>query len=244
MERLRKKIRVTFRAKVLGPIITVMVLVVVSSMWLVSRRITSQLQADAAQQLTAAEDVFKNSQQIRANNLVLRYRNVVNEPRLKAVSSVADQNTFLHLLDDLIGEGVADAILLTTDKGQRLAIAAHDPRVDLTAFEADCRPAIAAALGENQPKVGEAQIGDDLFDVVAVPIHLGGSVVGVMSFCVENSLAQEFNQLTHSKLVLISNGRVVASSASDLLPPMARPRCAASASAHTISRFATGKCRV
>src|SRR5207342_3338422 len=74
---LLKQLRsVSFRTKVLGPVILVMVLLVGTSMWLVNRRVTRQVQADAAQQLATAEAVFKTTQRLHADDLFLRYRNV------------------------------------------------------------------------------------------------------------------------------------------------------------------------
>jgi len=49
----------SFRTKVLAPVIVVMALLVGTSMWLVNQRVTRQVHADGAQQLTTAEAVSK-----------------------------------------------------------------------------------------------------------------------------------------------------------------------------------------
>ena len=54
MGKLKKAILLSFRTKVLVPVVGVMVLVVAVSMWLVNRRVTTQLQSDAAKQLAGA----------------------------------------------------------------------------------------------------------------------------------------------------------------------------------------------
>jgi sensor domain CHASE-containing protein len=80
----------TFQAKVLIPIVTLLILLFSLTMWLVNRRLAAQLQEDARQTLTAVETVFRNSLDIRARNLVLRWENIVNEPRFKAVAQLAE----------------------------------------------------------------------------------------------------------------------------------------------------------
>ena len=79
----------SLQTKVLLPVITVMVLLLAITIWLVNWRITQQLQTEAAQTLATADGVFKNSQRIRARNLLQRYRNVPNEPRYRAVFQLA-----------------------------------------------------------------------------------------------------------------------------------------------------------
>jgi hypothetical protein len=70
--------------------------------------------ADAGELLSTAEAVLKNSQEIRVNNLLQRYRNVaVNESRLKALATLFDpdqrelsdsaQKTIRGVLSELIG---------------------------------------------------------------------------------------------------------------------------------------------
>ncbi len=212
MGKLKRAILLSFRTKLIVPVVVLMVLLMAISMWLVNRRVTDQLQGDVAQQLGTAEAVLKRTQARRANDLLLRYRNVANEPRFKTVASLSDENkiTFRALLDDLIQESVADVIALATDEGKNFT-RTRDPRLNVPEFEKACAAAINQALA-GQPYVDTVKNGDRLFDVVAIPICVNKGVVGAVAFGAVNSIAEELNsQETHSQLVLLSDGRVVAS---------------------------------
>src|SRR5215510_6236804 len=104
MERIKASILFSFRAKVIAPVVAVMVLLMAISMWLVNLRITKQLQDGAAELLVTADAVLKNSHETRTDNFYMRYRNVVNQPRIKAVTTTADQKTAGRLLEELINE--------------------------------------------------------------------------------------------------------------------------------------------
>src|SRR6185369_13940538 len=94
--------RWSVQTKVLVPVILILILLVLIMIGTVNRRIRRQLQADAARDLAKAQSVFRNLQTIRAKNLLLRYRNVPNEPRFKAVSQLADTKTLSDWLAALL----------------------------------------------------------------------------------------------------------------------------------------------
>jgi len=209
MGKLKRAILLRFRTKVLVPVVAVMVLLLTVTTWLVNRRVTAQLQADAAQQLATAEVVFKNLQEFRAEQLLRRYRNVVIEPRFKAIAQLSDKSTSRRFLDDLIRENAADVVVLST-AGDAALTAAGDPRLKVQEFESACADAVDQAMN-GQPKVDVVKNGDRLFDIVSFPIQVGEGIVGALTFGVKNSVAQEFNPLTHSELVLLSDGSILAS---------------------------------
>jgi len=72
--------------KVLIPVAAVMSILLAATLWLVNRQIARELQNNAARQLLVAEAVFKNSEQIRANHLLLRYKSIADEPKFKALA--------------------------------------------------------------------------------------------------------------------------------------------------------------
>ena len=121
------------------------------------------------------------------------------------------QKTLLDFLHYLIQEGLCDTVVLTPNAGKPLAVA-RDPQFNTVAFEASCSNSIKKAF-QNQSAVETVQNNDLLFDVVTIPISVEdtNSIVGTITFGVENSMAQEFLNLTHSELVLLSDSRVVAS---------------------------------
>src|SRR6267154_723807 len=91
--------RFSFQAKVLLTVISIMVLLIAVSMWIVNRRITAQLQAEVKQQLITADAVFKNSQNLRTKELLRRYGNLSHEPRFKALSQLNDAKTIRFFLN-------------------------------------------------------------------------------------------------------------------------------------------------
>src|SRR3954447_12688812 len=113
--------RLSFQAKVLLPVIVILILLVGIMIGTLNQRITRQVQTEAAHELATAESVFQNSQTIRAKNLLLLYRNVPNDPRFKAVLQKGDAETLRFLLNELINELGGDIALSVTGEGQRLA---------------------------------------------------------------------------------------------------------------------------
>src|SRR5687768_16982302 len=85
--------RLSFQAKVLIPVFIVMILLVAATILFVNLRVTIQCQAEATQKLAGADTVFNHSQMLRAKNLWLRYRNIPDEPRFKAVLQKGDPDT-------------------------------------------------------------------------------------------------------------------------------------------------------
>jgi signal transduction histidine kinase len=222
MERLKASILLSFRAKVLVPVVGVMVLLVAVSMWFINRRITAQLQADAAQQVAVAEAAFRNSRELRADNLFLRYHNMVNEPRLKTLAGKPDRGTFSVTLKDLVTEKVADVITAATKTGEFVALETDDVLLDKAAFQKSCEPSMAAALDGNVT-VETIRNAERLFDVISLPVLASSNIVGAVSFGIENSMAQEFKRSTLNELTLIADGRVVASTLDN---PAAHPALA------------------
>ena len=221
MSRARAMFAASFRTKVLMPVILVMVLMLAVSMWLVNGRITRQLQANAGQQVTTAEAGLQITRQTRDRDLLLRFNSAQNEPRFKAAAKMFDfssgeheldpeqRRTFLGFLRDMITDNIADVIVLTPEKGQPLAVT-RDQQLNLEAFQADAAEDVKQTA-DGRPRVDTLYSNDRLFDVVTIPIFVGEALVGAITFGVENSTAQEFERLTQSELVLLSDGRVVAS---------------------------------
>jgi signal transduction histidine kinase/ActR/RegA family two-component response regulator len=210
MEKLKASLLLSFRAKVLVPVVTVMVLLVAISMWLINRRITAQLQADAAQQVAVAEAAFRNSRELRASNLLRSYRNMVNEPRVKAVAGKPHPKTLSITLKDLIAEDVADVVIAATETGESVALETQDSLLDKEAFKDSCQPSITAAL-EGSVIVETIRHGERLFDIVSLPVRASSKIVGAITFGIENSMAQEFKRGTLNDLTLIADGKVVTS---------------------------------
>src|SRR5215831_576237 len=162
------KKRLSFQIKILVPVIGLLIAIVAIATFLITRRFTAQMSEQASQTLATAEAVFQNSLEIRERNLLLRYQNLVQEPRFKAVAQLNEEKTMTVLLNDLLDEmqGDAEAILFTTDQGTLLSGAKRDRNLQLPDFEKGSASSIGEALTGRS--VSETVIvGDHLFNVVS-----------------------------------------------------------------------------
>ena len=229
MSKLRSILAVSFRAKVLFPVVAVMTLMAASLMWMDSRRTGKQLHADAATQLQTADKIFNHWESRRADDLLARFQILATARNFRAAAAQADANAFRAMLRELLGEKAVNVniIAVLTDQGQLFPPVTDDPRVDAGAFVQSCRNALSQAM-KGQPKVDLVRNDEQLFDVVALPIPLfdvstGNCISGAVCFGVKNSLEKEFNQLTHAEVALFAGGRMVSSTISD---PAARAELA------------------
>ncbi|HJZ12950.1 MAG TPA: ATP-binding protein [Acidobacteriota bacterium] len=206
------------QAKVLIPVLTLLVLVLALATLLISRRVTDQLRMEAQRSLTTTEAVFHNSLEIRARNLVLRYQNIVNEPRFKAVATLGEAKTMQAQLKELMGElgPEVEAILFTTAEGSLLAGALRDYSRSMLDFKRDSEASIRQAL---QGTADSATIATDkyLLNVVSTPVTVSDTLLGVLTIHVriDETAARELKSLTHSEIVFISESHVLASTLKD-----------------------------
>src|SRR5882672_3656137 len=122
MGKLRAALLLSFRSKLLIPVLVIMLALVVAITWLVSNRVTAQVEADAKRTLDTANAVFTKSQEIRAKNLRLRFRSLQNEPRYKAAFSTRDPETVSRFFKDEVDfQQSVDIITLSLDDGKLLA---------------------------------------------------------------------------------------------------------------------------
>src|SRR5688572_12432605 len=118
----------SFQAKVLIPVLTIMVVLLVLPTWIFSRRMSDQLESAGAENLRTADAVLNNLQSIRAKGLLLRYRNVPNEPRFRAVAQLSDAKTLRFLLRELMEDFVCDVIQFADDQERPIARLGRDPQ--------------------------------------------------------------------------------------------------------------------
>lgn len=219
--RLLKKAR--FSTKVLAPVVSIMVLSLLLTTWLVNRRITRQFEADAARSLETADSVFKSSENLRAKNLLSRFGTLPNDARYKSAFQSKHPQTVRDALKDLPNQQNCDVALFTSTKTDLQASAQRDPNMPLSELQVGAAAAIKQALTTGAPKADTVRVGNRLFDVVCVPVFGGNGVpifgggstapIGVLTIGSEvgDAVARELSQLTQSQIVLLANGRVVAS---------------------------------
>src|SRR5688500_4803427 len=175
------QLRLGFLAKVLVPVVTVMVLLVVGTIVFVNRQITAQFQNEAAKRLLQADIAFNNSHKQRAKNLWLRYRNIPDEPRFKAVAQKGDPETLRFQLRGLLESDLgAEVVFFTNERGKHVAHASRDSEFQILGFQDRTTDLIKRAL-DGQATVETIVVADRLFDVVCVPVRVT-SVVGTLTF--------------------------------------------------------------
>src|SRR5215510_7376828 len=124
MEKIQAFLKVSFSTKVLLPVVTTMVALLAIITWTVSHLITRQYQTEAARRLAQADTLFQNSQKIYSKNLLLRFRNLPNEPRYRAALMTGDRATLLDQINSLLSEQKdVDVVLFTSRTGELLASA-------------------------------------------------------------------------------------------------------------------------
>jgi len=218
MGKLKRVILLNFRTKVIVPVVAVMILLMATSMWLINGRVTRQLQSQAAGQLATADAVLGYAQKLRMDSLLASYRKVESEPMFKAHAALFDpaqggfsetaQKTVRGFLEKMIEEKFAKVIMVAPTDGPALC-AADDAWVKIDEFKSACAELAASALA-NGAMAGVVRDGDQLLDVVAVPLRLRDEVVAVFVFGVENTLRDDIRELARGEaLLLVDNQPVV-----------------------------------
>ena len=225
---------VTLLGKVLVPVSVMFVLLSAGTLWLVNEHISAELRADARRTLATADSVFRNSEKLRLDNLVLRFRGVPNEPRFKAVTRLNDPSTLRVLLTELMDEFGVEAVLFTGQDGEIQASVTRGAALTREELEAGSLEPIRHAAATREPQVDLVEAGRSFFDMVSVPSSIGGQFEGVLTFGVDvgQVVTREFKRLADADLILLSKGRIVSSTlagtppkAEELALALADPTC-------------------
>jgi two-component system, NtrC family, sensor kinase len=206
----------SFRTKVLVPVIGCMVGLVAVTVFVVNRHVTRQFEAQARETLATADAEFRNLLQNRSDDLLLRFRNLPNEPRYRAALQLGDAPTLHQPLVDLLGEQGADIVFYATTSRKVLAAEKSNPAIPTTDFETAASRAMQQALA-GQETVDTVCAGGRLYNVVSIPVYVDRELIGALTFGLEigDAEAQKFSRLTHSQIALLAGGRVIASTLLD-----------------------------
>ena len=213
MEKIRAALRVSFGTKVLVPVVITMVLLLGITVWILNYRLKQQFQADAARSLAHADTAVRNSHALHTKNLLLRYHDLPDEPRYKALFLKSDVPTWRASLAELRGEKDLDVILYTpSDRLKQSASAKRDPLLSPAEFEVGSATVVHRAL-QGEEQADTIRVADRLFDVVSVPVRVGNQLIGALTLASEigNTAAQELRDVAQCQIVLLANGRVIAS---------------------------------
>lgn len=227
MEKIRAKIIVSFRAKVLIPVLAVMVLVLAVTVWVVNARITRQVEAEAQTALATADSVFRDLQSMRSKTRLLRFRNLPNKPRYKAALQTRHPDTVRDQLATALAEQGVDFVLFTPDPeppdSPEPLLQKRDLLNPARAFVAACAPAVQFAL-QGEEKTDSIRVGENIYEVVSVPVFgVGHALIGALTLGEEVGLgvAQDFSRMTRGQIMLLAGGQVVASTLDTTEPGLA-----------------------
>lgn len=215
MSRFREPLAVSFRFKVLAPVIAVMVLLMAVTAWIVNQRITKQFEAEAKKSLATADDAFRSFQDFRHKSMLLRFRDLPSQPLYRALFLNAvqthDSLTLHEPLDRLLAQQGVDIVLFSSADQKTSATAKRDPLVSSVDFSSACAQVVKQAMSGDE-KADIIQVGGKLYDVVSVPTQDPDSELnGALTFGSEigNNVAGELSRFTHSQIVLLANDQVV-----------------------------------
>src|ERR1051325_1227576 len=181
MSRLRKFLAVSFRAKVLLPVIAVMVSLIAITAWVVNERITRQVENDSRTALATANDAFRYFQNYRMEALLRRFQDLPTQPYYQAAFKTRDGLTLREPLSKLRDQQGVDVVLFSTEPNEAIQSAKRDALISISEFESRCAPVIKQAL-HGEEKTDIIQVGDKLYDIVALPaFDTYGALSGVVT---------------------------------------------------------------
>lgn len=208
--------RLSVQTKVLIPVLAFLVLLPAVTVWMVSHRMNEQMLADSRRSLSTARTVFEKLLDIRANDLVTRYRNEVTDANFRGLTTKRDTPTMNVYLSDMLEKYPDDEIaLLLDDQGGRFAWTRKDATIDIQSFVNATQPLVAPVLfGETS--TGCVTLDGRMYLVAAVPVAISGRGPPEWILVVANRLGekavQEFKSLTNTEVVLFADPTHVAAS--------------------------------
>jgi two-component system NtrC family sensor kinase len=216
-----QRVNLKFQAKVLLPVVAVMLLFLAGTMWLVNRRIQEQLNSENQLALRNTATLFATNFDRRAENLVRQFSSI---PTGSGFFSLAqkfnsddrnDRETAGPTLQQFFLESQpfkdTSAVLFLDVAGQLLVGTNHP------SLYAAGAPVVRSVLDTREPSNGVVQANNSLFDVVAVPsVHPNRNLLGVLVVAVElgDSAARQLKS-PNGQIAFIANHQVVASTFGD-----------------------------
>jgi two-component system NtrC family sensor kinase len=214
MSRLRRILAVSFRAKVLVPVIAVMVLLMAATAWIVNERITQQVQMQSREALATANDAFRYFQSYRRENLLLHFRDLPGQPFYRAALETKDGPTLRgETFNTLLAQQGVDLVVFTTDEGKAIASTPRDPTMSAAEFENATATIVKQAM-RGEEKGDLVAVAGKLYDAVSVPAYdRYGNLIGVLTVGsrITRDALEEPSRLTHSHIVLLADDHVALS---------------------------------
>jgi two-component system, NtrC family, sensor kinase len=202
----------SFRIKVLLPVIACLAVAVAATFYVMNRRLARQFDTDARRTLLAANEFVRSSQQLRRNDLLLRFHNLPQVPLWNDVFQSGAPKDLHDTLLTLMGMQKVDIVFYASKKGKILDVV-NNVSVPHAEFESAASTALLLALDGNE-KADTVRVAGKLYDVFAIPAfdpttkQIGALVLGSE---VGASEAEALAKMTRCVVALVSDGRVIAS---------------------------------
>jgi two-component system NtrC family sensor kinase len=209
----RPRFKLSFQAKVLIPVVLLLVLLPAVTLIFVQRSSFQHLAREARSQLLTVDAVFQNSLVMRGRQLVARYNNLVTDPRFRAISQLGNGPTMRnHLHDELLDklDEEAELMIFVHADGTMVSASRSEREVNPDDFQAAAQHAINSAR-DGEPTSRIIDIGKAIFNATAVPVYINGQRTGVFvagSRMGRNPL-KELASLVVGEAIFIAGGKVV-----------------------------------
>ena len=209
-----QRIKLSFSAKILIPVLILLVLLPALMLLVVHRSSLQQLERESRHQLRTADAVFQNSLMLRSRQLLARYQHIVDDPVFAAISQLHDAPTMTHDLASRIEkfEGEADILLFIAENGTTFAAAQGDERVRMINFEKAISPIAQKALA-GHPSSTVLPVDSSVFNAVAIPVIVNKKLVGalVVGARITLNTLKELTSLVGGDGVFVANSNIAAS---------------------------------
>ncbi len=201
----------SFRRKVLVPVILLLTMVSAITVWIVRQAHQDQLRRDSSQKLAIADAVFRHSLELRGRSWLARTRALLNDPRFRSVATGTDPRALTDQLEERLEElsGEAELIFFVRPDGTPVAGARHRMAVSLDTFAAGAADGLQVAR-RGQSDVRFAVFGQHVHHLVSVPLVVGDSFAGALAIAVpiREAALKELTALTQDEIAIFARGRL------------------------------------
>lgn len=204
------------------PVLAFLFLVPVVTLTVMQHRISAQFERDAERKLNTAERIFQNYLQKRSGFLHARYRNLVQEPRFRAISKLIadnpDVNAVKPTLDDFLKNVMKEfaqdeaQVMLFTSADDTFLPFVRDGALKGDDFHRAAQPLIHATFtvgATNSPVIVKRR----LYSAISVPLTLNAQTVGALTVFVPvgEAAAREFASQTGMDFAMFIGEELAAS---------------------------------
>ena len=185
------------------------------AIYLVSARVTSELERQLQREVSATGSVVEQLRTTRGQTFTMMARLIADAPKLKAAVDTNDPPTVQDTLNTYQDQLNANLLLVTNRAGRVLATVGGSPAVAALVGE---QPSIREAVGGHESSTLLAEPGG-MLQLVTVPIAVGlthPDVLGTLSvgFLFDAALAEQLKAVTGSEIAFGMDGRVLATTLS------------------------------